>query len=306
MLDPKISSHFNLLKGALVYSDTLTTVSHTYAEEIQTEFGFGLESYFKKFSNKLYPILNGIDTEYWNIASDPLLHKQTPSIDNVAELSAFKEKCKKDLIKKLNLPDTLERPIFCCVTRLVEQKGPALIAEAIDHLANQDACFILLGSPMEQKTTELFNELKEKHSSNPFISLNFGFNEQLAHAIFAGADFTLIPSIFEPCGLTQMIALRYGCLPLVHHIGGLKDTIYDAHKNESNLSNGYTFKKPDSTSIKGCVDRALQDFFGNKELIKTMIENGFQHDWSWKASAQEHIELYKTLTSPIQMTTSST
>ncbi|PCI77964.1 hypothetical protein COB21_02045 [Candidatus Aerophobetes bacterium] len=292
--DPKKSTHFNILKGALHYSDALTTVSKSYNKEIQSTFGFGLQSYFEKFQDKINPILNGIDTTYWHLENDPLLHKKTGRIKDIQNLKTFKQECKELLLKKLHIPITSHRPVFCIVTRLVEQKGPELIAKAMDYLAEKEACFILLGSAQDASTQRLFESLKKKHAVNPYISLNFGFDEALAHSIFAGADFTLIPSIFEPCGLTQMIALRYGTLPLVHHIGGLKDTI-DEDKN------GFAFKNPTPADLTHCIDQALLSFTNKKESLDTMIWNGFNHDWSWKKSAKEHLTLYKKLTTSLKV-----
>ena len=292
--DPKKCSHFNLLKGALFYSDALTTVSPTYNEEIQSDFGMGLESYFRKFQDKLTPILNGIDTDYWNINNDALLHTTTASIKNMTMLTTFKQKCKNYLIKELNLPLPIDKPLFCTVTRLVEQKGPELIAQAIDYFASHNIAFIILGTPIDQKTKLLFETLKTKHENNPLICFKFGFDEALAHNIFAGADFTLIPSLFEPCGLTQMIALRYGTLPLVHHVGGLKDTIHDAHSSKTPQNrNGYVFTEPKAIQMTHCIQRAIQDFSTNQSLIHELMWNGFTHDWSWDKSAKKHTLLYK-------------
>lgn len=286
--DPKITSDFNLLKGALYYSDALTTVSSTYNEEIQGPLGFGLGSIFESLQDKMHPILNGIDTSYWHLEEDLLLPFQTETLCDTSELTEFKARCKKELKKRLHLPENSGRPILCTVTRLVEQKGPDLIAEAIENAENLGYSFVLLGSATEPTIQKQFEMLKEKHKDSPHISLNFGFDEALAHMIFAGSDFTLIPSLFEPCGLTQMIALRYGTLPLVHHIGGLKDTITDG-------KNGFTFNKAEKGPMLSAMEKAAKLFYDDPEKLASMVWSGFSKDWSWKQSAKKHLDLYSQL-----------
>ncbi|CCB89691.1 glycogen synthase [Simkania negevensis] len=284
----------NILKGAIVYSDFLTTVSPSYAQEVKREKGFGLGPLLTEHSKKLKGILNGIDTEYWNPATDPMLYENYESDPNhLQDLLDAKKANRKHLSKRIHIQYD-KVPLFSVVTRLVKQKGPELIQHGLEYALKKGGQFILLGTPYEEDVKTAFYALREEYRDNPHIHFHFEYDEALAHATYASADFILIPSIFEPCGLTQMIALRYGTIPIVHKVGGLKDTIYDIDHEEIPLEerNGYTFDFPSQDSLNWSIDRAYEHFKHDESKRLLMLKNGLGHDWSWKTSALTYLELY--------------
>jgi starch synthase len=288
----------NLLKGALIYSDSLTTVSPSYAEEIKGKEGFGLESILKEKEKKLQGILNGIDTHYWNPETDPFLKKNyPPRFTSLDEIREVKRENRKALDKMLQI-DYDPNPLFTCITRLVQQKGPAMIRFGLEYILKKGGQFILLASTPEDELKESFHILAEEYRDNPHVHFHFVFNEELAHLSFAAADCILIPSLFEPCGLTQMIALRYGTIPIVHKVGGLKDTIFDIdHKDHPmDQRNGYTFDFPSNDSLQWSIDRAFEHLKHDPKKWECMLNNGFSRDWSWKVPALKYLEIYKKIT----------
>ena len=185
--------------------------------------------------------------------------------------------------------------MFACITRLAKQKGPEMIRFGIEHTIRKGGQFILLGSTPEISIKKEFFDLAKKYEKNPNIHFHFKFDEKLAHLIYSSADCILVPSIFEPCGLTQMIALRYGTIPIVHNIGGLKDTIFDIDNNSIpiEMRNGYTFSDPSFESLRESIDRAFSDL-DNVEKWSEMVRNGFNRDWSWKVPALEYLKIYRS------------
>ncbi|MCB1110149.1 MAG: glycosyltransferase, partial [Chlamydiia bacterium] len=279
----------------LVYSDCLTTVSPTYAREIQGKEGFGLESLLIEKKEKLQGILNGIDTSYWNPETDPLLEKNYPTHGNdLKEVLEAKSINRKALQKKLNM-DYDPAPLFIAITRLVQQKGPEMIRFGIEYVLKKGGQFILLGSTPEPTLKEEFYSLSEEYRDNPHVHFHFIFDEELAHLTFAAADCILIPSLFEPCGLTQMISLRYGTIPIVHKVGGLSDTVFDIDHEQIPLEkrNGYTFDFPSEDSLRWSIDRAFEHHKNDPQKWHQMLKNGFQKDWSWKTPALEYLEVYR-------------
>ena len=297
MQDHKNPKKLNLLKGALVYSDRLTTVSPTYAKEIQGNEGFGLDSLLVEHKGKLRGILNGIDTSYWNPETDPFLEKNYPTdgID-LDEIIEAKTENRKALQKKLNM-EYDPAPLFISVTRIVEQKGPEMIRFGIEYVLKKGGQFILLGSTPEPTLKAEFYALAEEYRDNPHVHFHFIFDEELAHLTFASADCIIIPSLFEPCGLTQMISLRYGTIPIVHKVGGLNDTVRDIDHDEIPLErrNGYTFDFPSEDSLRWSIDRAFEHHKNDPKKWKLMLKNGFQKDWSWKIPALEYLEVYRSV-----------
>lgn len=289
----------NLLKGGLVYSDYLTTVSPTYAKEIQGKEGFGLEHTLVDRKDQLYGILNGIDTTYWNPETDPFIKKNYPANgSNFEAVNAAKIENRKALCLKLKM-DYDPAPLFSCISRIVQQKGPEMIRFGIEYVLEKGGQFILLGSTPEPSLKAEFLTLAEEYRDNPHVHFHFLFDEKLAHLTYAAADCILVPSLFEPCGLTQMIALRYGTIPIVHKVGGLNDTVFDIDHTElpAEKRNGYTFDFPSNDSLRWSIDRAFEHHKNDRKKWHLMQMNGFKKDWSWKMPAQEYLNLYHSFNS---------
>lgn len=276
----------NLLKGGLLFADAVSTVSPTYAKEIQTKnFGHGLEGVIQKRRASLRGILNGIDTDLWDPAQDEFL-KENYSV----KAPAAKTVCQADLRERLGLKEEGERPVFSIVSRLAEQKGIDLFLKAADRFFGKPLDFVLLGDGDRYYMTA-FKELAKKHVKNARIFL--GFDAAEAHAIYAGSDFFLMPSLFEPCGLGQMISLRYGTLPIVRRTGGLADTIVDVDADPKQ-GNGFVFDDHSEHGFLGAVDRAIA-LFQDKKRFGLLRKKAMGLDFSWKASAQKYMEFYKEI-----------
>lgn len=296
MEDHSEPGKLNLLKGGLIYSDFITTVSPTYAIEIQKEEGFGLQSVLIKRKDKLVGILNGIDTSYWNPETDPFLVQNYSPNDELQEIEEGKIKNRKALYAKLKL-DYDPAMLFTSISRLAKQKGPEMIKFGIEYVLAKGGQFILLGVAPEPELKNEFYTLAEEYRDNPHVHFHFLFDERLAHLTYAAADCILIPSLFEPCGLTQMIALRYGTIPIVHKVGGLSDTVFDIDHTEipNEKRNGYTFDCPSNDSLRWSIDRAFEDHKNHPEKWHLMQKNGFHKDWSWKKPAAEYLSLYQKI-----------
>lgn len=292
----------NLLKGGIVYSDYVTTVSPNYAKEVKTSMGGrGLEQTFIQYENKFKGILNGIDYSYWN----PEIDRYIPAHFSSREMPMNKNDQKtidKKAFVKLKLREQLilsesHKPIVGCVTRLVPQKGIELIKFALDFAIANGGQFILLGSsPIHSINTE-FHAIKNHYADHPDVSLILHHQENAAHMIFAGSDMFIVPSLFEPCGLTQMIALKYGSIPIVRKTGGLADTIFDVDYSGKpfNETSGYTFDFPDKAGIESALKRAFDCWFHDNEKWRKMMINGMNIDFSWNIPCNEYIEIYKQL-----------
>lgn len=292
--DPSKPSKGNLLKGAIVYSDQLTTVSPSYCQEIKTKKGFGLEPLLTRYNNKLTGILNGIDADYWNPSTDPHLAATYPATPhNIEAIVAAKKKNRLALAKKVGLKPN-HGPLVASITRLVTQKGPDLIRAALEETLSLGGQSVLLGSAIEDKFYASFCALQDRYQKDGHSFFFFDFDEPLAHLTFAAADILLVPSLFEPCGLTQMIALRYGTIPIVHHVGGLKDTIIDAdhHASSRTKPNGYTFSSFSVDHLIDALHRACTTFHKTREKWHQLMINGMSQDWSWKRSAFDYLKLY--------------
>jgi starch synthase len=290
--NPKFPKTINLLKGGLIYSDAIVPVSPSYAKEILTPaYGFNLDVTLRKMPAKITGILNGIDEKLWDPAND--LHLPTPYTPE----SVLKAK---QANKKPFRLDKTKRPWLGAVTRLVPQKGPELLEEALTKTLALGGSFLLLGSSPLPALQEHFNLLKEKYLNHPQVFLNFDYNESLAHQIYAALDFLIVPSHFEPCGLTQLIALRYGTIPIVRATGGLKDTVFDAENSAIPIQqrNGFTFPHATPTSLNTTLERAFTLFHRESATFQSLIRRGMLSDYSWKKPAQEYLKLYRALTSP--------
>lgn len=275
---------FNLLKGGIIYANQVVTVSPRYAQEVLTkEGGRGLDGTLRRHSHKFHGVLNGIDTTYWNPATDPLLPIGFESG------SPKRKACKRALQQRMALSDE-DRPIVGCVTRLVPQKGLGLIKHTLKQTIKMGGQFVLLGSSPIPEIQHEFEQLRHSLRCNPHASLCLHHREDLAHLIFAGSDMLIVPSLFEPCGLTQLIALRYGSIPIVRRTGGLADTIRDI--DDDTPGNGFCFDYPDTQGVNYALNRALKTWKKQPKIWKELISNGMNADHSWKQPTQRYLQLY--------------
>ncbi|MGD9014734.1 MAG: glycogen synthase GlgA [Candidatus Omnitrophota bacterium] len=269
----------NTLKGGIVFSDCINTVSKTYAKEIQSkDFGCGLEGVLSRRRDCLFGILNGLDYSIWNPATDEFI-AQRFDIKNLKD----KYKNKQDLQRYANLPVTEKVPLLGMVSRLAEQKGLDILAGAIDQICKLKLQLVILGTG-DIKYHKL---LESKSKEFPkVLRLYLKFDNSLAHKIYAGSDIFLMPSKYEPCGLGQMISLKYGTLPLVYKTGGLADTI--------NETNGFVF---DDYTTSGLVDTAKKSIslYQDKRKWQEKIKQGMRSNFSWDESAKQYIKLYQKL-----------
>lgn len=278
----EFNGNVNYLKWGLVYSDIISTVSETYAEEIQSEyFSEGLDGILKARRNDLYGIINGIDYDIYDPNYDPYI--TTNYSKNGGKALQNKEK----LQEILNLPKRPEVPIICMISRLVAEKGCEIVTSVFEEIANMDVQVVILGSGLEKYENFFTNEAA--HHKN--ISTNILFDNALAHKIYAGADFILMPSIFEPCGLSQLIALSYGTIPIVRETGGLNDTILSFNEY-TNTGNGLSFKNINAHDMLFTIQRGLR-LYHDKDKWNLMIKNAMNSDFSWHRSAQKYVSLYK-------------
>jgi starch synthase len=276
----------SFLKAGIVYSDIVTTVSRTYAEEIITsEYGQGLESTMIKHKDKLYGIINGIDYEVYSPETDEYL-RANYSIEAIEN----KKLNKLELQRKYNLPQNRDIPLIAMVTRLVEMKGLDLVKVILDELLIEDVQFVILGTG-EIIYEQMFKYYQEKYP-NKFSARNY-FNENEAHLIYAGADIFLMPSFSEPCGTAQLVALRYGTIPIVRETGGLKDTIIPFNE-VSGEGNGFVFINKDTNELLDTIKKAL-NIFENKDMWNLIIKNAMSTKNDWEKSSKEYIKLYEKL-----------
>lgn len=274
----------NFMKGAIQCSDKVTTVSMTYSKEILDPFySHGLDGILKEFTYKLTGIVNGIDCDVYNPETDHLIYKNF-SADDISGKGYNKQK----LQEELGLPQREDVPIIGIVTRLVKHKGLDLVKHVFEDILKADVQFAILGSG-EWEFETFFHEMAEKYPDK--IGLKLGFNPQLAHRIYAGADIFLMPSLSEPCGLAQMVALRYGTIPIVRETGGLNDTISDSGDGQGN---GFTFKSYNAHDMLETVWRAIAGY-KDKDGWQILRDRAMRCDNSWGASANAYIRLYKEI-----------
>jgi starch synthase len=280
----------NLMRGAILYSNAVTTVSPHHAWEARhTDLGFGLGHALHVHQDKFVGILNGLDYEMWNPQTDPHIpqHFGPASVDRKAANTAA-------LRERMLLRDG-RRPILAYVGRLDTQKGLHLIRHALFYALEQDAQFVLLGSGSEHGINEDFWHLKLRLNDNPDCHLEIGYDEDLAHLIYAGADLLVMPSLYEPCGLTQMIALRYGTVPVVRAVGGLKDTVFDWDYSTlpPEQRNGFVFEHADPLGLESALDRALGLWRNEPALFRQLVLQGMACDYSWNHPGQRYLDLYE-------------
>ncbi|MEN3186645.1 MAG: glycogen synthase [Atribacterota bacterium] len=280
--------NINLMKAGLLFAHLLTTVSPTYAREIcSPEFGEGLDGLMRAISRKkrMVGIVNGIDTEVYNPATDPHI----PHRYGVDDLEG-KRKSKAVFFQQFfpNHQGNLDRPLIVFVSRLVQQKGVDLILEKLKDLLALPAFFFFLGTG-EQRYE---NALKEASLGHSNLMVEIRFDEDLARFVYAAADMLLLPSLFEPCGISQMIAMRYGALPVVRKVGGLVDTVIDYRFNPS-LSNGFQFEGFTAREFLKTMQRGLTVYGENRTLWETMMRNAMTSDFSWEKAVEKYLQVYR-------------
>ncbi|RKX19473.1 MAG: glycogen synthase GlgA [Candidatus Zixiibacteriota bacterium] len=275
----------NLMKAAICLADIVTTVSPTYAKEIQksNEYGMGLEGVLKNRSKDLYGILNGVDYETWSPAGDKLI-----TVQYTAKNLSGKRKNKQALLKLAGLPYKGKRPLIGMISRLDSQKGFDILKEIMKKVLKLDLQFILLGTG-DKEYHDYFTKLAKQFSEcfKPFLE----YDNKLAHQIEAGADMFLMPSRYEPCGLNQMYSLKYGTVPIVRKTGGLADTIIDFDENAL-TGTGFVFKEYSSAQLFKTIKRACQ-VYEKKRIWNKLVRQGMSIDFSWESSARKYLELYR-------------
>ena len=279
----------NMLKGGITYSNVVTTVSNTYAGEIQTEeYGEGLEEHLRYHHNKLVGIVNGIDTDIWNPATDKLLAAPYDS-QNVIE---NKKANKKALQESLGLEVDDHKIVIGLISRLTNQKGLDLVNSVIPHIMDEHTQVVVLGTG-DAEYENAFRYYENQYKGN--FCAYIAYNENVAHNIYAGCDALLVPSRFEPCGLTQLISMRYGSVPIVRETGGLKDTV-QPYNLFDNTGNGFTFDRYESGLLYDAINRAKTLYFESRTYWDDMVVRNMNKDVSWEQSAKHYKDMYVGLT----------
>ncbi|PAD86710.1 starch synthase [Niallia circulans] len=279
----------NLMKGGLIAADKITTVSPTYKNEIQTEYyGEKLNNVLKQREKDLYGIINGIDEETYNPETDPVIaaNYTVTSLDKKQENKRF-------IQKKFGLKEDVEIPIICMITRLTSQKGLELVRHIFHEIMEEDVQFLVLGTG-DPEFENFFREMEYTYSDK--CKAYIGFDENLAHQMYAGADLFLMPSKFEPCGLGQLIALRYGNIPIVRETGGLNDTVF-SYNEWTEEGNGFSFTNFNAHDMLYTIRRGIHFYKVEKEVWHKLMKNAMSMDNSWAQSAFKYNQLYAELIS---------
>ncbi len=280
--DIELNGRVNMMKAGIAAADTITAVSPTYAKEIQTpEFGHGLEEVLRARSSDLVGILNGADYGVWNPEHDGFIACKFSS-----RKPHGKQKCKWDLLERLNLNLSPDAPLVGIVSRLVAQKGFDILSDAFDRLMELGLGFVILGLG-EKRYHEVLTEAAVRFPGR--VSLNLAFDEQLAHQIEAGCDMFLMPSRYEPCGLNQMYSMKYGTIPIVRATGGLADTVIDHEKGDE--STGFVFTEYSADALFSAVERAGK-VFDDKDAWTGMVRRAMAQDFSWDRAAATYTDVY--------------
>jgi len=280
----------NLMKGGIVFSNFVTTVSPRHAwEALNTDQSFGLGHTLNSHRGKFGGVLNGVDHDVWNPETD----RSIPCRYSADDFDTKYEN-KTALRRRLMLADEF-KPIVAYIGRLDTQKGVHLIRHALYFSIWNNAQFVLLGAGAETAINEHFLQLKRHLNDSPDCHLEIGFDEDLAHLIYAGADLFVQPSLFEPCGLTQMIAMRYGTVPVVHGVGGLADTVFDWNHADRPLNerNGYVFHEADYPGLESALSRAFGLWHHHPDQFRAMALNGMRFDTSWRKPAEHYENIYE-------------
>ena len=279
----------NMLKGGITYCNKLTTVSNTYAGEIQTEeYGEGLEEHLRYHSSKILGIVNGIDIDIWNPATDKLLAAQYDS----QSVLKNKKANKKALQESLGLEVDDHKIVIGLISRLTNQKGLDLVNEVIPSIMDEHTQVVVLGTG-DAMYEDAFRYYENNYKGN--FCAYIAYNENVAHNIYAGCDALLVPSRFEPCGLTQLISMRYGSIPIVRETGGLKDTV-QPYNLFDNTGNGFTFDRYESGLLYDAINRAKTLYFENRKYWDEMVVRDMNKDVSWQQSAKQYKDMYVELT----------
>ena len=277
----------NLMKGAMLMADAVSTVSPTYARELHyPRFAHGLQGVVDMVDNKLRGILNGIDMDHY----DPRLDKRLPYAF-LAEDMQGKALCKASVQKKFGLEQEREFPLFCSVARLVEQKGIELIRQILPLLMDLGIQLIIFGQG-DQKYIDYFTECMKKYPGQ--LGFSSDYSEQMASEVFAGADFYLMPSRFEPCGLSQMMAMRYGTIPVVHETGGLKDSVRP-YSEFDGIGDGFSFSNYQGKDLYLAIMEAVKVFFADEKTFETMRRRCMTKDFSWERSSAQYCRMYSDI-----------
>jgi starch synthase len=287
--DPRTHRAANLMKGGIVFSNFVTTVSPRYAWEIQhTDQGMGLQGVLEYHDRKFGGVLNGIDYSVWNPELDTHI-PQTYGPDTLPQKAANKQA----LRARLGLDDVF-KPIVSVVSRLDRQKGVDLIRHGIYYALENGCQFVLLGSAPEPAINAQFLQIKEEMDASPDCRLVLSYDEELSHLIYAGADMILIPSVYEPCGLTQMIAMKYGSVPIVRRVGGLADTVFDANYSDKpfEVRNGYLFDDLTPAALESALGRAIGLWHRYPEYFRQLRVNAMRADNSWGKPALQYLDIY--------------
>ncbi|MFY9143141.1 glycogen synthase [Sulfuricurvum sp.] len=275
----------SFMKAAIAYADAVTTVSPTYAKEILTEeFGCGLEGFLRAHRKKLVGILNGIDTEHFSPQNDTVL--LTPYSDLKG-----KRINKSDYLKSVSLKG-INKPLFVFIGRFTGQKGMQILIDTLPKLAGLECNVAILGEGEESYREEV-EKLAHAHRN---VYFHFGYDEVQSHRMYAAADFLLMPSLFEPCGLNQLIAFAYGAVPIVHHVGGLIDSVKRFEKFDPDAKNGFgiAFERPSERACLHAMAKAM-DLYQDKKLYNAIVKHNMNCDFSWTESAKVYADLYDTL-----------
>lgn len=284
-LDLEKDDQVNLLKGGLYNATLLNTVSRGYAHEIQTpEYGWGLEGVVRERAADLYGILNGVDYEEWDPATDPFI----ASTYTARTVKKGKAACKRDLQAAFGLPQRADVPLFGVVSRMVSQKGTDILAEAIHQILEMDVQFVMVGNG-EPWAHFYFGDIAALNPQK--FACYIGYDNALAHKVEAGADFFVMPSSFEPCGLNQMYSLAYGTPPIVRATGGLDDSVENF--NEATLTGtGFKFWRHNATALFDTVGWAVYTYFNNPKGLAALRKNGMKQRFTWEEAASRYDELY--------------
>ena len=281
----------NMMKGGIVYANHVNTVSphHAWEARFQDE-GYGLGHTLEVHQGKFGGILNGVDYNIWNPEVDTIIPHQY-SIDDMAG----KALNKKALREKLLLQDC-DKPIVAYIGRLDKQKGVHLVHHAMYYALNRGAQFVLLGSATEPSINSKFWHEKNFLNENPDVHLELGFDESLAHLIYAGADLMVVPSNYEPCGLTQLISLKYGTVPIVRGVGGLLSTVFDRDFETDRAPekrNGYVFYQTDNYALETAMERAIGLYKEFPKEFEQLVQQGMEYDYSWNNSGKSYLDIYE-------------
>lgn len=275
----------NLLKGGIYHANMINTVSNGYRDETMTpEYGYGLEGVMRDREAFYRGIINGMDYEEWNPADDKYLVANY----DIGNMDG-KTLCKADIQKIMDLPITDQKPLFGVVSRLVEQKGVHILADAFDWIMGLDVQFVMLGEG-DAWAHEFFRSMAQKYPQK--FAVKIGYDNALAHKIEAGADFFVMPSIFEPCGLNQMYSLRYGTPPIVRATGGLNDTIENFDERHKS-GDGFKFFDATPAALYNTIGWATYTFYNNKDGLEMLRLNGMQKRFTWEESAKKYLSLYE-------------